>query len=151
MKENLYYFLNNRLLDHLLKILIVIFIKESIKSITYYQSEFYQFGENYMKSNANIKIMMILTMLGILFMLLPIINSDVNFNTRNSDKSSESSENIIFDKKNLHLSLISKKIHINNNWTDAETTGICTGNGTYSNPYIIEDLVIDGGGSEIVS
>jgi len=29
----------------------------------------------------------------------------------------------------------------------AKKDGICTGNGTYSDPYIIEDLVINGGGS----
>jgi len=47
----------------------------------------------------------------------------------------------------LKISAVSGKIHIDNNWTDARDAGICTGNGTYSEPYIIEDLVIDGGGS----
>ncbi|MFX1568614.1 MAG: right-handed parallel beta-helix repeat-containing protein [Promethearchaeota archaeon] len=36
-------------------------------------------------------------------------------------------------------------IHINGHldWINAKATGICTGNGTYSDPYVIEDLVID--------
>ena len=54
---------------------------------------------------------------------------------------------INLDDENLKISKISGKIHIDNNWTDAKDVGICTGNGTYSEPYIIKDLVIDGGGS----
>ena len=34
-------------------------------------------------------------------------------------------------------------IYINNNWTDVKAAGICTGKGTFSEPYIIEDLVLD--------
>jgi len=45
---------------------------------------------------------------------------------------------------NLKSSKISERIHINNNWTDAKISGICTGFGTHSEPYVIEDLVIDG-------
>jgi hypothetical protein len=37
------------------------------------------------------------------------------------------------------------RIHINGNWTDVKTVGICSGGGTYSDPYVIEDLIIDGG------
>ncbi|KKM17879.1 hypothetical protein LCGC14_1671340, partial [marine sediment metagenome] len=40
------------------------------------------------------------------------------------------------------------KIHIDNNWSETEATyDWCSGSGTWSNPYIIEDLVIDGEGS----
>ncbi|MFX0142160.1 MAG: hypothetical protein ACFFDN_51455 [Candidatus Hodarchaeota archaeon] len=42
---------------------------------------------------------------------------------------------------------VSGKIHIDNNWTAAKSAGICTGNGTYSEPYVIDDFIIDGGGS----
>jgi parallel beta-helix repeat protein len=42
---------------------------------------------------------------------------------------------------------LSEKIHIDNNWSAAEIAGICTGNGTFTNPYVIEDLVIDGEGT----
>ena len=42
----------------------------------------------------------------------------------------------------------SGNIYINNNWTAAKAAGICTGNGTYSEPYIIEDLRLEGDGSK---
>jgi hypothetical protein len=45
----------------------------------------------------------------------------------------------------LTLSKVSGKIYIKNNWSDAKIAGICTGNGTSTNPYLIEDLEIDGG------
>ena len=53
------------------------------------------------------------------------------------------------DQKYLHDSKISGTIHIDHNWTDAKNSGICTGQGTYSDPYLIQDLVIDGGGTGI--
>jgi len=99
-----------------------------------------------MKSNLKTKIM-ILIILGILFALLPIIYNSLNFNGGNSDRSSGNCVDFNLDNKNLQISAVSGKIHIDNNWSAAEAVGICTGNGTYSDPYIIEDLVIDGGGS----
>jgi len=97
-----------------------------------------------MKSNANSKIIILIT-LGILFALSPIINNTLNFNAGNSDRSSENSDEINFYNENLKISAVSGKIHIKDNWTDAKAAEICTGNGTYSDPYVIEDLVIDGG------
>ncbi len=47
----------------------------------------------------------------------------------------------------LETSKISGTIHINNNWTDAKNAGICNGSGTWSDPYTIKDLIIDGGNS----
>jgi parallel beta-helix repeat protein len=52
----------------------------------------------------------------------------------------------------LKISANSGPIHINdnnpsNNWSVARDAGMCTGNGTYSDPYVIENLVIDGAGS----
>jgi parallel beta-helix repeat protein len=57
-----------------------------------------------------------------------------------------------FDCQDLRLSAISGKIYIDgddpsSNWVVAKKLGICTGNGKYSNPYVIEDLIIDGGES----
>jgi len=97
------------------------------------------FGETNMKSNTRSKIIILIT-LGILFALAPMITINPSFITANSDV-------INFDKENLKISATSGKIHIDNNWTDAWSAGICTGNGTYSEPYVIEDLVIDGEGS----
>ncbi|MFX0076443.1 MAG: nitrous oxide reductase family maturation protein NosD [Candidatus Hermodarchaeota archaeon] len=45
--------------------------------------------------------------------------------------------------KHPHTSTLSSKIHINNNWTAAKAAGICTGNGTYSDPYVIKNFFID--------
>jgi parallel beta-helix repeat protein len=98
------------------------------------------------KSNAKAKII-ILIALGILFALLPLITVNLSFITGNSNKSSEDNDDSNLDNKNPKISEVSGKIHIDNNWTAAKAAGICTGNGTYSNPYIIEDLVIDAGGS----
>lgn len=81
--------------------------------------------------------------LGITFVLSTIIiSSNFNINAENSEK-------INFYNENLKFSKVSEKIHINSNlgWSDAKTAGICSGEGTYSDPYIIEDLVIDGDGS----
>ena len=89
----------------------------------------------------------ILIALGILFAITPIINNNLNFNAGNSNTSTEYRDDINFDKENLKISAVSEKIHIDNNWTAAETAGICTGEGTYSDPYVIEDLIIDAGGS----
>ena len=43
----------------------------------------------------------------------------------------------------LRTSQISGKIYINNNWTDTKNAGLCTGSGTLTDPYVIQDLVID--------
>jgi parallel beta-helix repeat protein len=99
-----------------------------------------------MKSSAKSKAI-ILIALGILFALSPIITVNLSFIMGNSIKSSEYSDDINLDNKNLKISQVSEKIHIDNNWTASKSAGICTGNGTYSEPYVIEDLVIDGEGS----
>jgi len=97
-----------------------------------------------MKSNTRSKIIILIT-LGILFALAPKITINPSFITGNSDVTN-------LDRENLRISAVSGKIHIDDespiiNWTVAKKDGICTGNGTYSDPYIIEDLEIDGEGS----
>ncbi|MFX1500753.1 MAG: NosD domain-containing protein [Promethearchaeota archaeon] len=52
-----------------------------------------------------------------------------------------------FKKTNIRALKISERIIISNNWSEAKSAGICTGFGTFSDPYVIEDLIIDGGGS----
>jgi len=100
-----------------------------------------------MKSNAKSKIIFLIA-LGILFAFSPIITTNLSFITGNSIKSSEYNDAINLDNKILQISAVSGKIHIDNNWTAAKSTGICTGNGTYSEPYVIEDLIINSGNSE---
>ena len=46
----------------------------------------------------------------------------------------------------LKSSANSDRIHINNNWTDTKNAGICTGEGTESNPYILQNLIINASG-----
>ncbi len=99
-----------------------------------------------MKSNAKSKII-ILIALGMFFAFSPIVITNLILISGNSNKSSEYKGDINLDKINLKTSAISGKIRIDNNWTAAKAAGICTGNGTYSAPYVIEDLIIDAGGS----
>jgi parallel beta-helix repeat protein len=87
-----------------------------------------------------------LILIGLLFVFSPILVVSLSCINDNGNKSLGYSNDIIFDKGNLKISDVSGKIHIDNNWTAAKAAGICTGNGTYSEPYIIEDLIIEGGG-----
>jgi len=89
----------------------------------------------------------IVKMNSILFALLPIISTNFSFTTSDSYKNFQYNHDIALDNENLKLSAVSGKIHIDNNWTAAKAAGICTGEGTYSDPYVIQNLEIDGGGS----
>ncbi len=90
-----------------------------------------------MKSNLKL----ILITLGFAFAFSAIISTSLNFNSGANDKSSE--------YVNLKNSAVSGKIHIigNSGWLDFRNDGKCTGEGTYSEPYLIKDLVINGGSS----
>ena len=101
-----------------------------------------------MKSNVNSKII-ILIALGILFAFSPISKSYLIYNSGNNKIISEYEIDSTLDYENLKISATSGKIHIDGNsgWVAFKNAGNCTGNGTYSDPYIIEGLVIDGVGS----
>ncbi|MFX1557664.1 MAG: nitrous oxide reductase family maturation protein NosD [Promethearchaeota archaeon] len=88
-----------------------------------------------MNSKITSKIFLILIVLGILLAFSPILSKELKFNSN------------IRDKADIKLSVIAGKIHIDNNWTAAKTAGICTGEGTSSNPYVIQNFEIDAGGS----
>ena len=98
-----------------------------------------------MKSKAK-SIIIILVTIGILF-TFSLINNSFNSNVGDSKNITDYSADFNLNNKNLKISAVSGKIHVNNNWTATKAAGICTGNGIYSDPYAIEDLVIDGGGS----
>ena len=91
-----------------------------------------------MKSKPNIKIIILIT-LGIIFAFSTIINNNLVFY----------SDEITLENENLKNAKVSGKIYINGNsdWADFKAAGNCTGEGTYSDPYVIEDLEIDGGSS----
>lgn len=91
-------------------------------------------------------------MLGIFLVLSSILTTNLNSVTGFCDKNSEYSDDTNQDKENLKTSKISGPIYIDDtnpsaNWSVAKDAGLCTGNGTYSDPYVIKDLEIDGGGS----
>ncbi len=94
-----------------------------------------------MKSNTKSETI-ILIIFGILFAFVPMVTINPLIITGNT-------EEITFDKEKPKISVVSGKIRIINNsgWVDFRNAGNCTGSGTYSDPYIIEGLVIDGGGS----
>jgi len=99
-----------------------------------------------MKSNPKTRKLILIT-LGILFALLQIFIVNFSIITDINNKSSDYGDYSNLEKENLRISAVSGKIHIDNNWTATKSAGICTGNGTYSEPYVIEDLVIDAGDS----
>ncbi|MCK4382984.1 MAG: right-handed parallel beta-helix repeat-containing protein, partial [Candidatus Lokiarchaeota archaeon] len=98
-----------------------------------------------MKSSAKSKIIILITLV-IFFALLPIITSNLSLITSSCNRSSEYSDDIAFDNENLKIAATSGKIHIDGNsgWVDFKIDGNCTGEGTYSEPYIIQGLVING-------
>jgi len=67
-----------------------------------------------------------------------------SFNKINRDDS--------LNKENLYKvaprsSQVFEKILIADNWVDAKSAGICTGSGTLSDPFVIQDLVLIGNGT----
>ncbi|MFX1479626.1 MAG: hypothetical protein ACFFCI_16005, partial [Promethearchaeota archaeon] len=78
--------------------------------------------------------------MGIIFTLPSFIFINTNIFTKNVEYTNSPNEIIKITK-------VSGKIHISNNWSDAKIAGICTGSGNFSDPYIIEDLIIDARGT----
>jgi parallel beta-helix repeat protein len=98
--------------------------------------------------------MYILIFLSILVVSSPFFKIDHSFNPRKYYPCSELSLESNFYDRNIQTSKISGKIQIDDidpssNWSVAKSSGICTGNGTFSEPYVIKDLIIDGEGSGI--
>jgi len=95
--------------------------------------------------NSSRKVIYFITM-GFILTLSILTNNSYLISTNDNN---EQNNNVDFNIENniLKASKISESIHIDNNWSAAVAAGICTGSGTLINPYIIEDLVIDGGGS----
>jgi parallel beta-helix repeat protein len=89
-----------------------------------------------------------LIILGTALAFSPIISTNLYFITSNSDIHSGYNDDSNLYNDNLKPSNISGKVYISGNsgWSDAKTSGICTGEGIISDPYIIKDLIIDTGG-----
>ncbi len=91
------------------------------------------------KNRQENKCLMIILLLLFSF-IISLINQD-SFFFENSEKSID---NIDLENDILKLSGIIKKIHIDDNWSDAKIAGLCKGSGTFNDPYVIEDFKIDG-------
>ncbi|MFX1567089.1 MAG: nitrous oxide reductase family maturation protein NosD [Promethearchaeota archaeon] len=87
----------------------------------------------------------ILIVLGISAAFLPIFFNNQWVTAQDRDITSNYNDQ--FNQDYFKISVISEKIHIDNNWSAAKVAGICVGSGTYSDPYIIRDLIINGDGS----
>ncbi|MFX0154472.1 MAG: NosD domain-containing protein [Candidatus Hodarchaeota archaeon] len=98
-----------------------------------------------MKKFVNLKLITLMIFAIILF-ASPLITNTPNSTMGIIYKNSVSDD---LNNKGLKLLKVSGKIHIDGNsgWAAFKVAGNCTGNGTYSNPYVIEDLEINGGGS----
>ena len=104
-----------------------------------------------MKSNLQSKLIFLLNFT-IIISLFSLFTSNFNLNRNYDINGFEIGTEINSVVSELKISANSGPIHINdddpsNNWSIARGAGICTGNGTYSDPYVIENLVIDGAGS----
>ena len=89
----------------------------------------------------------ILAILGIIILSSGLYWSNLDLYKRESNIYSIDRNDINFKSLNLKIAKISGKIHIINNWTETKSTGICNGSGTWKDPYVIKDLIIDGGNS----
>ena len=89
----------------------------------------------------NVYFKKLLILIGFTILFILTLNSNI---LMLDGKIGKHDNNLTTINRNLKISGISGKIHINNNWSDAKTAGICTGSGTYMDPYIIRDLIING-------
>ncbi|MHA2390692.1 MAG: NosD domain-containing protein [Promethearchaeota archaeon] len=90
-----------------------------------------------MKSHLKIKILFLVS-LGVVVSGSVFAFNELDFNIENNQRE--------IDNSVLKTSAVTGRIHINNNWSDTKIAGLCTGEGTISEPYIIKDLTIDGDG-----
>ncbi|MFX1590213.1 MAG: NosD domain-containing protein, partial [Promethearchaeota archaeon] len=90
----------------------------------------------------------LLIKIGILIVFSVLINNFFVIDVNGSEELPAWNSYVNLYNPNLKNSKLSGKIYINGNagWQNVKTMGICKGEGTYSNPYIIEDLTIDAGG-----
>ncbi|MFW9827665.1 MAG: NosD domain-containing protein [Candidatus Thorarchaeota archaeon] len=97
-----------------------------------------------------ISIVVILMLLGLVYTLFPTISNNFGLIINNLKTRLEYRNQINSDNNNLKTVKISERIYIegNSGWSDFRDDGKCTGQGTFSDPYVIEDLIIDAGVSE---
>ena len=98
-----------------------------------------------MRKNSKIKIMIIV--LGVLFALSTISSFNISDDPEINDKGIEIRDemNLKSPKKSGYWTL--DFIHIDDNWTDALLEDWCNGDGSWGNPYVIENVTIDASSS----
>ncbi|MFW9820440.1 MAG: hypothetical protein ACFFE5_12585, partial [Candidatus Thorarchaeota archaeon] len=86
--------------------------------------------------------LIILLCLSNLFFTMLYLNLGFNMNIMEMNKNNS------FDTYDLKTSKVSGRIHIkgSSGWLNFKNDGNCTGTGTIVDPYVIEDLIIDGEG-----
>jgi parallel beta-helix repeat protein len=89
----------------------------------------------------------ILISLGLVILFSLLLNPNLSPILGLRDKREDQNDYVSLKFDKLKISKISDRIYINsadpiNNWSVAKEAGICTGNGTYSEPYVIQDLII---------
>lgn len=103
----------------------------------------YMFKLNLKKVEESIAIIFCLIII-LLVLLNPVLtNITIKINTTEAQE---------LNKFDIKLSQISESIYIDdsspgNQWSDALAAGKCTGGGTYSNPYVIKDFIIEEDGT----
>lgn len=94
-----------------------------------------------MKLRTRSKIAIILAVsLSLYFSIFVIL--EINLNMSKNDADSLFKDECFFGYDNQKIQSESGKDHIDSNWTAVKGAGICTGDGTYLEPYVIEDLVM---------
>ncbi len=86
---------------------------------------------------------------GIIIVLLSIITANINFETQTIESESKSDKNVntVQQIKSASYWTDFTFIHINGNWSNAVGWGWCTGDGSSSNPYTLENISIDASSS----
>ena len=102
-----------------------------------------------MKKNKQTNLILIVSIaLGIFFSVSILFYSTLGFNAGIGENFSEYHGAVNSRSEGLKQSNVDSKIYISGNsgWAAFKNAGNCTGSGTYSDPYVIENLVIDIGG-----
>jgi len=85
--------------------------------------------------------------LNVLLLIVIISISNLIIFTLNLYDNNTYSKELIQSNKVIKKSGNHAPIHIDGNWAAAYAAGICTGSGFLDDPFVIQDLTIDGGGS----
>ncbi|NVM35045.1 MAG: right-handed parallel beta-helix repeat-containing protein [Candidatus Lokiarchaeota archaeon] len=88
---------------------------------------------------------LILIFVAIILIISSLVANNCYFYTESNEITSFYNHEYSYNEKCLKFAELQEKIHIDNNWSAAKEAGICSGEGTFSHPYVLKDLKIDGG------